>query len=249
MSRFLNTLASLTSVAAFAGVVYWGVSLSQMDPNDIPVIKKAQGPARVAPADPGGEQASFQGLSVNEVQAAGGASKPADKVYLAPKPRPFQPEDVAGLTIKQTSAVVAEPDQAPILKDADLKPIAVAATGDQAVQNPLITDAATAPTPEPVEPTIAATAASLKPTVSRPVKRPAGLRISAPTKKTAAKSSAIPAGTSLVQLGAFDADAVATVQWNTLVARHKDLLGGKKTRNPKGEKGLQNILSPARPRI
>ncbi len=241
MSRFLNTLASLTSVAAFAGVVYWGVSLSQMDPNDIPVIKKAQGPARVAPADPGGEQASFQGLSVNEVQAAGGASKPADKVYLAPKPRPFQPEDVAGLTIKQTSAVVAEPDQAPILKDADLKPIAVAATGDQAVQNPLITDAATAPTPEPVEPTIAATAASLKPTVSRPVKRPAGLRISAPTKKTAAKSSAIPAGTSLVQLGAFDADAVATVQWNTLVARHKDLLGGKKPVIQKAKKGSKTF--------
>jgi hypothetical protein len=209
-----------------------------MDPNDIPVIKKAQGPARVAPADPGGEQASFQGLSVNEVQAAGGASKPADKVYLAPKPRPFQPEDVAGLTIKQTSAVIAEPDQAPILKDADLKPIAVAATGEQAVQNPLITDAVT--TPKPAEPTLAATAESLKPTVSRPAKRPKGLRITAPTAKPA-KPSAIPAGTSLVQLGAFDADAVATVQWNTLVARHKDLLGGKKPVIQKAKKGSKTF--------
>ena len=243
MSRFLNTLASLTSVAAFAGVVYWGVSLSQMDPNDIPVIKKAQGPARVAPADPGGEQASFQGLSVNEVQAAGGASKPADKVYLAPKPRPFQPEDVAGLTVQKTSMVVAEPDQAPILKDADLKPIAVAATGEQAVQNPLITDAATTPA-EPVEPTLDAAAQSLKPTVSRPAKRPKGLQITAPAAKAAstpAKPAKIAAGTSLVQLGAFDADAVATVQWNTLVARHKDLLGGKKPLIQKAKKGSKTF--------
>jgi hypothetical protein len=241
MSRFLNTLASLTSVAAFAGVVYWGVSLSQMDTNDIPVIKKAQGPARVAPADPGGEQASFQGLSVNEVQAAGGASKPADKVYLAPKPRPFQPEDVAGLTVQKTSMVVAEPDQAPILKDADLKPIAVAATGEQAVQNPLITDAATPPKPDIVAPVDQAAAKSLVPTVSRPAKRPKDLRITAPVKKSDAKPTAIPAGTSLVQLGAFDADAVATVQWNTLVARHKDLLGGKKPVIQKAKKGSKTF--------
>ena len=245
MSRFLNTLASLTSIAAFAGVVYWGVSLSQMDPNDIPVIKKAQGPARVAPADPGGVQASFQGLSVNEVQAAGGASKPADKVYLAPKPRPFQPEDVAGLTVQKTSMVVAEPDQAPILKDADLKPIAVAATGEQVAgttAKTLTTDAvATTKTTDPVD---QAAAQSLKPTVSRPAKRPTGLRLTAPAKKTAAtaaKSSKIAAGTILVQPGAFDADAVATVQWNNLSARHKDLLGGKKPVIQKAKKGSKTF--------
>ena len=242
MSRFLNTLASLTSVAAFAGVVYWGVSLSQMDPNDIPVIKKAQGPARVAPADPGGEQASFQGLSVNEVQAAGGASKPADKVYLAPKPRPFQPEDVAGLSVQKTSMVVAEPDQAPILKDTDLKPIAVAATGDQVITagpKTLTTDATT--TPKAVDPVDQAAAKSLIPTVSRPAKRPQNLRLTTPAKKPDTNSSAIPAGTTLVQLGAFDADAVATVQWNNLAARHKDLLGGKKPVIQKAKKGSKTF--------
>jgi hypothetical protein len=246
MSRFLNTLASLTSVAAFAGVVYWGVSLSQMDPNDIPVIKKAQGPARIAPADPGGEQASFQGLSVNEVQSAGGASKPADKVYLAPKPRPFQPEDVAGLTIQKTSHVVAEPDRAPILKDADLKPISVSATGElitDTTPKSLTTDAAT--TPATVKTTGEITTPSLKPTVSRPAKRPKDLRATTPVK-TATKtptqtSSAIPVGTTLVQLGAFDADAVATVQWNNLAARHKDLLGGKKPVIQKAKKGSKTF--------
>jgi hypothetical protein len=243
MSRFLNTLASLTSIAALASIVYWGVSLSQMDPNDIPVIKKAQGPARIAPADPGGEQASFQGLSVNEIQAAGGASKPADKVYLAPKPRPFQPEDVAGLTIKKTSQVVADPDQAPILKDADLKPIAVSASGEQitdATPKELTTDAATMPTLTP-KATDQVTTPSLKPIVSRPVKRPKGLRATAPVKTPTKASSEIPAGTTLVQLGAFDADAVATVQWNNLAARHKDLLGEKVPVIQKAKKGSKTF--------
>ena len=241
MSRFLNTLASLTSIAALASIVYWGVSLSQMDPNDIPVIKKAQGPARIAPADPGGEQASFQGLSVNEIQAAGGASKPADKVYLAPKPRPFQPEDVAGLTIQKTSQVVADPDQAPILKDADLKPIAVSANGEQitdATPKALTTDAATTPTPKATD---QITTPSLKPIISRPVKRPKGLRATAPVKTPAKTSSEIPAGTTLVQLGAFDADAVATVQWNNLAARHRDLLGGKEPVIQKAKKGSKTF--------
>jgi hypothetical protein len=236
-------MASLTSVAAFAGVVYWGVTLSQMDPNDIPVIQKAQGPARVAPADPGGEQASFQGLSVNEVQAAGGASKPADQVYLAPKPRPFQPEDVAGLTVQKTSMVVAEPDQAPILKDADLKPIPVAATGDlvDAVSpKPVMTDGVTAITPDPVVKTDQASVQSLIPTVSRPVKRPSGLRLTAPAPKPQ-KPSAIAAGTTLVQLGAFDADAVATVQWKNLTSLHKDLLGGKTHVIQKAKKGSKTF--------
>jgi len=209
-----------------------------MDPNDIPVIKKAQGPARVAPADPGGEQASFQGLSVNEVQAAGGASKPADKVYLAPRPRPFQPEDVAGLKVQKTSLVVAEPDQAPILKDADLKPISVSANGDQVIDNaskPLTTDAVT--TPKSSEATDQASTPSLKPTILRPTKRPKGLRLTAPTKAASTKApSKLPAGTALVQLGAFDADAVATVQWKNLSARHKDLLGDKKSLIQKAKK-------------
>lgn len=246
MSRFLNMLASVTSIAAFALLVWWGISLSQLDPNDVPVIKKAQGPARIAPEDPGGEQASFQGLSVNEIQAAGGASKPADQVYLAPKPRPFQAEDVPGLQVQKTSHVIAEPDQAPILKDADLKPIAASATVDAPVTDATKPASVTAPTvdvaetdPVPVAPDAAANPL-IQTNIARPKTRPKGLKLaiaSTPTKQ----SSQITAGTALVQLGAFDADAVATVQWNNLAKRHADLLGGKKPLIQKATKGSKTF--------
>jgi hypothetical protein len=247
-------LASVTSIAAFALLVWWGISLSQLDPNDVPIIKKAQGPARVAPEDPGGEQASFQGLSVNEIQAAGGASKPADKVYLAPKPRPFQAEDVAGLQVQKTSHVIAEPDQAPILKDADLKPIAASATVDGAADQPIkpaevaakTTDASenpdevAAPTVDPVDPAKADAAANplATPSIARPKTRPKGLKLAAASSPAKAPSD-IAVGTALVQLGAFDADAVATVQWNNLAKRHADLMGGKKPLIQKTTKGTK----------
>ncbi|MDA8752312.1 hypothetical protein N9M58_02240, partial [Amylibacter sp.] len=79
MSRFLNILATVSSVSVFGVLVWWGLTLSQLDPNDIPVIKKANGPARVSPEEPGGKQADHQGLSVSEVQTANGISKLVDK--------------------------------------------------------------------------------------------------------------------------------------------------------------------------
>ena len=103
MSRFLNILAAASSVSVFGVLVWWGLSLSQLDPNDIPVIKKANGPARISPEEPGGKQADHQGLSVSEVQTAKGISKLVDEVYLAPKPYPLQAEDVAGLDTQKKS--------------------------------------------------------------------------------------------------------------------------------------------------
>jgi hypothetical protein len=225
-------MASVTSIAAFVGVVYWGVTLSQLDPNNVPVIKKAMGPARVAPNDPGGEQASFQGLSVNEVQAKGGAAKPATKVYLAPSPRPFQNEDVAGLKIQKASNVIAEPDVAPILKEAQFDPIPVSATVEQ-------TALIVAPKIKPVEKVAAPDIKSVdtpvvdaitKPVIdksmSRPLRRPAKLQLATPTVVNETPSK-ITTGTALVQLGAFDAEVVAEVQWGAIKARHADLMNSK----------------------
>ena len=64
MSRFLNILAAVLSVSVFGVLVWWGLTLSQLDPNDIPVIKKANGPARVSPEEPTRPQGSwFNGLA------------------------------------------------------------------------------------------------------------------------------------------------------------------------------------------
>ncbi len=121
MSRFLNILAAAASVSVFGVLVWWGLSLSQLDPNDIPVIKKANGPARISPEEPGGKQADHQGLSVSEVQTAKGISKLVDEVYLAPKPYPLQAEDVAGLDTQKKPDSNMKMGQAPILKDKNFR--------------------------------------------------------------------------------------------------------------------------------
>ena len=100
MSRFLNLLAAIASFGAFAALIQWGITLSTLDPSDIPVIKKAEGPARVAPDDPGGEIVGSQGLAINAIQSKGEAESTASQVTLAPRAHPFQPEDVAGIDIE-----------------------------------------------------------------------------------------------------------------------------------------------------
>lgn len=237
-------MASVTSLAAFAGVVYWGVTLSQLDPNNVPVIKKAMGPARVAPENPGGEQASFQGLSVNEVQAEGGAAKPATKVYLAPSPRPFQNEDVAGLKTETAPNVVAEAETAPVLKEDKLAPIPVSATVDAVtpVVTPTTVDTTSVATPTPTPETVptpepeveAVTTPVIDTSMRRPSRRPANLRLATPT---VAKTTDVSAGTALVQLGAYDAEVVADVQWGAIKARHADLMGSKTHVIQKAKKG------------
>lgn len=122
MGRFLNILAAVSSISIFGILVWWGVTLSQLNPNDIPVIRKVNGPARISPDEPGGKQADHQGLSVNEVQSVNGASKVVDKVYLAPKPRPFQAEDIAGLNREKPSDLNMKIGQVPILKDQNISP-------------------------------------------------------------------------------------------------------------------------------
>ncbi|GLQ34809.1 sporulation protein [Amylibacter marinus] len=243
MSRFLNLCAATASIGLFAAVIYWGITLSQLDPNQVPVIKAALGPARIAPVDPGGDQANHQGLAVNRIQANGGAGETAMQVVLAPKPRPFQPEDIAGLT-QEASQVVA-----PVAGDATSSPqTLVSAT----VPSPVPTAAvANAPVSERVlskeEADVArwetdqekkAESAEVLPSVvksKRPPRRPAGLtKLKAPAeKKTLAgkktTNAAIAKGTPLVQIGAFDNTTVAESEWAKFSIKHHDLMGNRQS--------------------
>lgn len=116
-------------------------------------------------------------------------------------------------------------------------------------EQPTQTVASLAATPVPVPPTVdeavAATVPSVKvipasvPGVSkslRPTARPADLntKVAAAPTPTAATASTkdvdpatLPAGTRLVQLGAFDSAEVAREQWDILSARFEDYMGGK----------------------
>lgn len=90
----IHWLGAITSVGVLGVMVYWGLQLVQRDPNEVPVIKAMEGPARALPEDPGGTQSSYTGLAVNSVQSEGEAEGPADRVVLAPAPRNLLAEDV-----------------------------------------------------------------------------------------------------------------------------------------------------------
>jgi hypothetical protein len=75
--RVVNGAGALTSVVLVLGLAVWGYRLAVRDVTGVPVIRALEGPARSAPADPGGELAAHQGLSVNAVTADGTAAPPA----------------------------------------------------------------------------------------------------------------------------------------------------------------------------
>ena len=94
MSKVINGLGALISVSLVAGLAWWGYQLMVRDVTGVPVIRALEGPMRVAPDDPGGEAADYQGLAVNNIPAEGEAAPPADQVVLAPPPTSLRREDL-----------------------------------------------------------------------------------------------------------------------------------------------------------
>ncbi|KFE33758.1 SPOR domain-containing protein [Thioclava atlantica] len=159
-SRWVNLAGALTSVAMIGGLVVWGYKLAMRDLNGVPVIRALDGPARIAPADPGGELARHTGLSVNDVAGTGQVAPPPEAVTLAPPPEGFAPEDIPMGELKPTEEAVAQGPEAeapqPAASDAsapadpDAVAKAVAALAPAALEaNPDQLDAAPAPVVEP----------------------------------------------------------------------------------------------------
>jgi len=108
MSRWVNLAGAATSVVMILGLVVWGYKLAMRDLNGVPVIRAIDGPARIAPEDPGGELARHTGLAVNDVAGTGSAAPAPDRVVLAPAPIGLSDEDLPmGEMAKQIGAANA----------------------------------------------------------------------------------------------------------------------------------------------
>ncbi len=93
VKTIINGFGALVSLALIAGLGWWGYQLMVRDVTGVPVVRALEGPMRVAPDDPGGSSAQYQGLAVNNIPAVGEAEAPADRLVLAPKPTSLTPED------------------------------------------------------------------------------------------------------------------------------------------------------------
>ncbi len=108
--KWVNGAGAVTSVALILGLGVWGYDLAVRDVRGIPVIRALEGPARVAPDNPGGELASYQGMAVNEIAADGTAGAPADQLTLAPRPEGLAADDQPmGALAASAEADVSDP--------------------------------------------------------------------------------------------------------------------------------------------
>lgn len=246
-SNALKTLTHLTgaalSLALLVGVGVWGYKLVARDVSGIPVVRAVQGEMRVRPEDPGGQLAQNTGLAVNQVAAEGTADAPADTLRLAPGPVELAPADLAPgpvpvAPVQQPVAVAAEP--APALADQSVADIVAALTQgveplEALPEAPTPAPAAPITAPDPVQVTPAVLSGpglnmSLRP-VLRPVATPAAVvparaaPAAAPTGEV--EAVALPAGTRLAQLGAYDSAEIARAEWDRMSGRFGNYLSGK----------------------
>lgn len=234
LSNVFNLLGAATSLALLIGIGVWGYKLVVRDVTGVPVVRAAEGPMRVPPKDPGGQQAEHQGLSVNEVAAVGTASKPADRLILAPEPldlaaqdmQPAAPDDSRSAESGEVTGQVPE-----TMRLASVNVLADSlAEGAEPLQDLPAREDTAEPEPEPPK-VEGGLGRSLRPKV-----RPASLRTTPEEVALASVAGAavrdvapdtIPEGTRLAQLGAFASREIAVGEWDRLASRFDEYLEDK----------------------
>lgn len=130
IGTLVNLVGAAASLALIVGAGVWGYKLLVRDVSGVPVVRAVEGPMRVQPDDPGGQQADHQGLSVNTVAADGSVAPPADRLTLAPAPVNLAEEDSA---LHRVSAPTGE-------SKSKSSPIAKESTSDIVAPPPLSSD-------------------------------------------------------------------------------------------------------------
>ena len=223
--RWINIAGAVCSVSLVLGLGHWGYKLAVRDVTGVPVMRAVAGAMRIAPANPGGEQALNQGLTVNAIAAVGTSAKPADQITLAPMPVQLQAGDVP-----QVAAAPPVVAAAPVVADA-LAPAADSTVSISGTTTPDMTVADALATVVPSDPN--AMRHSIRPQ-SRPVFAGAAMPTKAQT--VAAQTPAavneidpttIALGTRLAQLGPFETPELARAKFAELQASFGDLMMGK----------------------
>ncbi len=255
--RLIHLAGAATSVALLVGAVWWGYQLAVRDVTGVPVMRALDGPMRIAPADPGGDVAMNQGLSVNAVAAAGTAAPLPDQLFLAPSAQALAEEDAAGLALPTVSA--APQADASALLELTEEPASFAASDisvaaeipvtDQDAVAAALAEALGQPQNVAAPETLLTTEATTEVTSDAPLTRslrpmPRPTTGAADAEVTLASATPAPddaltgtapeldaasiaTGTRLVQLGAFDDADAARADWTRIAGRFPELMTGK----------------------
>ncbi|MEM8774527.1 MAG: SPOR domain-containing protein [Pseudomonadota bacterium] len=241
----VNWAGAAMSLALIAGIGFWGYKIIIRDVSGVPVVRAAEGPMRVQPDDPGGQQAAHQGLSVNHVAADGAAAAPADRLVLAPEPLTLSLDDTP------QSAPVVEEESEPVEKVALNQSVTDEETEDAQVRAAIEALAEQlAEGVEPIEGTVEELEVEEKPELGlgkslRPQTRPSQLSsieqavvVSLSSQSSAeVDADSIPVGTRLAQLGAFETPEIARDEWSKLSTRYEEYLEDKQRVVQKAQSG------------
>ena len=230
-AAYANIVGAVISLAVFVGIVTWGAKTVLRDSSGVPVVRALEGPARVAPEDPGGLLVAHQGLTVNEVAGSQITGAVVDPLQLAPRPINLQAEDQPIQPLVDREIATAAAPAAVVLPEPEMDAAEALIIDETAESLAAMLAAGTdmAPVKEPASAVIPVSAGGGPIQSLRPRLRPFAV-FTRQTPRVAPRN--IPAaqivrGAPMAQLGAFGSAAIAEQAWADLSERHGDYLVGK----------------------
>lgn len=230
-SAIVNWLGAALSVTLVVGLVWWAYDIAMRDTRAVPVVRAMEGPARVAPEEPGGFTAPHKGYAVNAIAGEDNREPVADEVALAPAPA----------AIEESDAPARRPGEAPA-EDV------IRSSVDRALMDALGIEAAPAELPAGVMTDDGLRRPQPRPAAGAEVSR---TRTSEPLPLVAATGAhgaqvpitplEIPPGTRLVQLGAFPSEAAAQEEWTKLAGAFSEYFGDKQPVYEQTDAGGQSL--------
>ena len=237
----------MAGAAVFVGLVgamaLWSYRLGTRDATEVPIIRAMEGPARLQPEDPGGLQAAHQGLEVNAVLSGQPAPVPRERTPLEPAPPALAEED-GPLGELVVAAPASLPDAAEgedlRMPEAEAQEVLAAleiglapdlggapAEADAPVEADLLPEGTTSAMRPLGRPSNLVRATAKAPAAAPKAQPKAATAVPAPGVAQAREVGSVSPGSRLVQLGAYDSEAITRQAWAQLVAKNGDLLGSK----------------------
>lgn len=211
----LLIVLALLVLAMFAGFVWLAYSEGvARGRSEIPVVAAEGGPARVAPANPGGASAPYKGFKIYEQPAPPDEDTAQD---VSPRTAETEAPAPAAPAAAPPAAKTAAPTPAPAAK-VEAPPAKPASPAKMAAAAPALKPAPAAKAPEPK----AASSAPLAPATAPPKQ----LAAAAPAKPATEASAPSAPGVYVLQIGAYKSQAEADAAWTAYKAKHAALLAG-----------------------
>ena len=227
-AAWLNWAGAGLSVALIAGLGFWGWQLMQRDVSGVPVVRALEGPMRIAPEDPGGARPEHQGLAVNAIAAEGTAEPPVETIVLAPAPVTLIEEDATPAALEQATAELVP--LGPVAPPTGDTPSGIIATPANATDMAVAAALASIEAGDfevAQEEIVAPPPAGGLARSPLPRARPLQVTNIAALSSQPDTGAAIPVGTRLVQLGAFESAELAETARAQTEGQFGDYLVGK----------------------